>query len=95
MFDITLRANDHFSLLKSSSAYAGDGGLGGRHNSRTESCQRETSRASADFAYGRMTHRKALALARRSASAPRGVARNGFSRPRLRAEADFGVQARA
>jgi hypothetical protein len=27
MFDITLRANDHFSLLKSSSAYAGDDGL--------------------------------------------------------------------
>ena len=40
MFDITLRANDHFSLLKSSSTYAGDDGPGGVRNSRTESCQR-------------------------------------------------------
>ena len=52
MFDITLRANDHFSLLKSSSANEGDDGVGrgGIPNSRTESCQRWTSRSSADFA---------------------------------------------
>jgi hypothetical protein len=85
MFDITLRANDHFSLLKSSSAYGGDDGVGrgGTPNSRTESCQRWISRASADFAYGRRIDRSL------------GVGGNGFLRPRLRAEAYFGAQARA
>ena len=63
MFDITLRTDDHFSLLKTPSGHAEGRGLrrGGMRHPGYEFYRRRIHGASADFAYGRMTHPEALA----------------------------------